>query len=403
MAGMDKPAPTVVRLKSNGDYWQAFWRDGAGRAHAKSLGAKSRRTEDAARRACVRLGVDVDTGRVRTGNGGGAGVPRLSEWVAQCKRCRAGDVDGKTLALIDHTGRYLLAHFASDPPIDRLTRADAAEWRAALARGELRAKANRYPKPNAAKAGAARPLAPATVAKHVRAAKRMFEDATDESGVGYVDKNPFRQLSGRAPRAAKDWANVTAADLAKILDACPNAGWRCLFALARYAGLRRREALELEWRDVLWADNKLMVNARLKRKTTKRAARVCPIEPARCPPTGLSKILRDAFDAAPAGAVRVCAGVSPHNLDRQARHFVAAAGIAPYAKPFHALRKNRAGEVAAAYPQHVFTEWMGHSAEVAGEFYLRVEDDLYATLPNEAQKMAQNAESGPPTVHPAKG
>lgn len=385
-----------VRLKSNGKYWQAFWIDADGNPRAKSIGPKAAYSDRQARAKCRQIAVDLKSGARRDGS-----APRLSVWFEQYKRQRT-DVDPKTMALIDHTGRYLLAHFDNDPPLDRITRADAADWRAALARGELREKANHYPKKEVPKTTGyfayrkrvvkklkeLRPLSAATVAKHVRTAKRMFEEATEENGVGHIDKNPFRKLSGRAPKAVKNWATITRADLDKIMDACPGQGWRCLFALCRLAGLRRQEALDLRWVDVLWAENKIMVGAELERETTKRAKRVCPIEPARCP-TGLTKLLRDAFATAPPGAVRPCDGVATHNIDKAAKRVIAAAGIVPYAKPFHALRKNRTGEIAAVYPQHVLEEWMGHDAEVAKEFYLRVEEDLYAAPAPEAHGTAQ--------------
>jgi integrase len=396
------PQPYDVRLKSNGRYWQAFWFDEKGNPRARSIGPKAEYSETKARAQCRTLAVDLKLGRQRDGS-----APRLSAWLDQYKRQRT-DVDPKTMALIDHTGRYLLAHFTNDPPISRIDRADAADWRAALARGELRAKANVYPKRDVAKTtryqayrkrlearGAElKPLSEATVAKHVRTAKKIFEEATEEGGVGYIEKNPFRRLTGRAPRAAKDWAVVTRGDLDKILEACPDAGWRCLFALCRLAGLRRQEALDLRWADVLWDKNKLQVNATIDRETTKRAKRVCPIDPAKCP-TGLAKILRDAFAIAPAGAVRPCESVSTDNIDKAAKRIIANAGLLPYKKPFHALRKNRAGEVAAVYPQHVHEEWMGHDAEVAKEYYLRVEEDLYAPAP-EAQTTAQTDPSKAP-------
>src|SRR5690606_34491614 len=51
------------------------------------------------------------------------------------------------------------------------------------------------------------------------------------------------------------------------------------------------------------------------------------------------------------------------------------AGIAPYAKWCHTLRKNRESDwMAAGFPFHVVVEWMGHSDEVARQHYLRVND-----------------------------
>jgi hypothetical protein len=152
-----------------------------------------------------------------------------------------------------------------------------------------------------------------------------------------------------------------------------------------------RQALAAGRRD----QNKLVVNAKLVKETTKKAKRVCPIEPARCP-TGLTKVLRDVFSAAPEGSTHVCAGVRTDDIDRDAKRIIQLSGIPAYAKPFHSLRKNREGEVAAQYPQHVFTEWMGHDGDVAEQFYLRVEDTLYEPPPESglAQNRAQSRRRG---------
>lgn len=394
-----------VDLRSNGKYWKAVWGTGS-----KSLGPKAKYGRRQAEALCRRLAVDLTVGIRRDGK-----APRLSEWLKQYTRLRT-DLGADTRTLMEHTGRYLLAYFTNDPPIDKIDRPDAAGWRAALAAGELR-QANIYPKPDdllhpdtkyqgyrkRLKEKEPKPLSEATVCKHVRCAKRIFEEATDESGIGLIPANPFRKLSGRPPKGKKNWATITPADLLRILDACPSSGWKALFALCRLAGLRRQEALDLRWDDVRWDLNRLMVNAHIDRETTKRAARVCPIEPPRCR-TGLAKILREVLEAAPEGTARVCEGVSTYNLNRNAKVIVRRAGIPLYSKPFHALRKNRAGELAKEYPQHVFTEWMGHDASVAEEFYLRVDDDLYGSLPEDgttedqaaAAKSAQNRDQTTP-------
>ena len=44
---------------------------------------------------------------------------------------------------------------------------------------------------------------------------------------------------------------IDQATIAKVIDACPNAEWRTLVALSRYAGLRvPSEALLLRWQDI---------------------------------------------------------------------------------------------------------------------------------------------------------
>ncbi len=110
------------------------------------------------------------------------------------------DIEPGTRTIAEQTGRYLLEFFDNDPPIDRISRQDAAEWRASLARGEL-AAAKAYPKPKdspdyAAESGQVsgknwrrkrrrgklKAVSEATVAKHVQTAKRIFSEASEEDG-----------------------------------------------------------------------------------------------------------------------------------------------------------------------------------------------------------------------------
>jgi len=377
----------IVRLNRNGEYWLARWSIN-GRRGGKSLGSTrelSRRSAEAlCRQLQAELAVDAAPGR----------APRLSVWCEQYKRLRT-NLSSETMKLVDQTTRYLQEYFKLDPPIDRIARVDAAEWRAALHRGELH-RANVYPKPDelakpATRArkyrqhvDAARPLSEATVAKHVRTAKRMFREAGPD-GLRLIPADPFKPLSGKAPDIDKSWSTVTPVDMTKILAECPNWSWKMLFALCRYAGLRRGECLRLQWQDVIWAENKLIVNARVKRGTKKRT-RVCPIEPARLP-TGLLALLQEAHAAAAPGSTHVCPGIDKSTTSQHAKRILQRAGKV-YGDPFHTLRRNREMELAAVYPMHVFAEWQGHSPEVAQKYYLRVDESLYDP-PKPAQKLAQ--------------
>lgn len=385
-----------VRLKRNGDYWQAWWINPDGTRGGRSLGNRAKLSERQANAVCRSIGVELNKGHRR--NPGD--VPRLSAWVAQYKELR-GDVEPTTMAMIDQVGRLLLRYFTNDPTLDKISRRDAALWRVALSKGELRG-ANVFPKPDdqvkpatrhqkyrkAMKDRAPKPLSEGTVCKLVRCAKRLFEEAADDTGLGLIDRNPFKRLSGKAPPPPKSWAQVTAKDLERIRDACPNEGWRLAFTLCRLAGLRRGEALRLRWQDVQWDKNRLIVNATIAKPTTKKRRRVIPIEPARCP-TGLAATLEKALGEALEGATLVCDGVSLGNIDKEAKRIIGASGLPIYSKPFHTLRKNREGELAREYPQHVLKEWMGHDPQVADEHYLRVDEDLYAA-PAQNQKAQEN-------------
>jgi integrase len=194
----------------------------------------------------------------------------------------------------------------------------------------------------------------------------MFNRAVDDDLIVY---NPFDRLSGGLPAIEKDWHYVNLAELDKLLQACPNQGWKVFLGLCRLAGLRQGEALALQWGDVDWQNGWLTVWAQ---KTKRR--RVVPIAPELLP------VLRDAFEQAPEGEPSVVRDITPQNVWRDFGVIRKRAGVRKYAKWCHTLRKNRESDwIAAGFPFHVVVEWMGHSDEVARHHYLRVnESDLRA-------------------------
>lgn len=392
-----------VRLKSNGNYWQACWLV-EGKRQVRSLGPKADHSRRQANTLCRQLAVDLQSGKRTSGT-----APLLSEWLATYKTLVAHDTSEGTKDVVEFTGRLLAAYFDNDPPIDKISRLDAAHWAAEIAKGELAASVRVYPKKAEdvkpatryqqyrkvlEKNAGAKILSAASVAKYVRCAKRIFSEATEDHGVGLIVNNPFRRLNGRAPSPEKDWAQIGPKDMEAILDACPNDGWRALFVLCRWAGLRRGEAMDLEWGDVIWDRNRINVNARVDIVTTKKKPRICPIDPPKCP-AGLAAKLGEYHQNAGEGIKQICQGVDLDNIDKIARSIILRAGVAAYDKPFHALRKNRAGEVArAGYPLNVHCAWLGHSIEVAQAYYLRVEEEDYFMPPAEkAQGKAQTATS----------
>jgi len=381
------PDPEVW-LVSNGAYWLAEWRID-GKRRTKSLGRKDKTSRRQARvraREAMRAAIAGE----RKGT-----APRLSEWLDTFINGR--DVQDTTKATYRECGTYLRFYFDHDPAIDTITRADAAAWRDELASGRLTAELNECAKadPSWKNGGgrAWRAPKPPTVARHVRTAKLLFREAADRD---LIPASPFDRLKGSPPAVAKDWRQVTAGDMALILDACPNEAWRLLFSLCRWAGLRRGEALALRWVDVDWTGNRLRVNATVERETTKRRRRVTPIEPARCP-SGLYGTLRGAFDAAPDGETLVCGGLSANNVRRAALGILRRSGVGVYPKPFHSLRKCCETDWAQVYPQHVVCDWLGHGITVSQAHYLRVPAELYE-LPGATKRFDDEGRNGPGTV-----
>ena len=371
-----------VRLKSNGNYWQAY----SSHHGTRSLGAKANVSKRRAEQLCRQWEFELRFAAlapVTASTDAPARAHTLSTWLETCEQQRTKLAKG-TRYVNRACGIYLKRHFKSDPAIKSITREDAENWRAALARGEL------------SKDNARHTDAPSetSVCKYVRAARKIFAVAAKQD---LIKANPFDQLDGTAPDVDKEWAYIDAGQMARVLDACPDVFWRACFGLCRFAGLRRDEALRLRLIDVDLSTNEIHVNApgTIVSRTNKKRPRKVPIEAAKLP-TGLTAILQLAYDAAPEGATRVCHSVPRHNANAPGAEIIKAAGIAQYAKLFHTLRKNWEQDCAAVYPQHVVAEWAGHSIEVSATHYLRVPQELYQP-PAAMKPKAQAAQTTHPT------
>jgi integrase len=66
------------------------------------------------------------------------------------------------------------------------------------------------------------------------------------------------------------------------------------------------------------------------------------------------------------------------NLRTQATRIIARAEVQRWPHIFQNLRTSCAIDLARSRPQHVATEWLGHTADVALEFYLRATKDDHA-------------------------
>lgn len=141
-----------------------------------------------------------------------------------------------------------------------------------------------------------RGLRATTVHKRVCHAKGMLEDAVR---LGHLVKNPFRHVRTRQGDPSERRAYVPAADVLRVIEFCPNVGWRLLVALARFGGLRTpSEPFSLAWGDVDWERNRLSVPSP-KTEDQGEGHRVIPLFPLVRPHLGA------AFAAAAEGSVYV--------------------------------------------------------------------------------------------------
>src|SRR5690606_21562039 len=90
-------------------------------------------------------------------------------------------------------------------------------------------------------------------------AKQFFHAAVKDR---LIDANPFASLVAAVKGNAERFHFVGLAATQAVLDACPDAEWRLLVALARFGGLRvPSEVLLLCWADVDWERGRIRVRS----------------------------------------------------------------------------------------------------------------------------------------------
>ena len=207
-----------------------------------------------------------------------------------------------------------------------------------------------------------------TVRRRVGRAKQFFAYALRKE---LVNRNPFEgqkcQVRGNPARAFF----LTREDADRLLEACPDAQWRLIVALARFGGLRcPSELVPLTWDAVDWDRDRLTVASPKTAHHDGGASRRLPLFPELRP--HLEAAHRERAKGDPHVVTR-CRD-SRTNLRTGLQRIVKRAGLKPWPKLFHNLRASRQTELAASFPMHVVCEWIGNSAAVASEHYLTVTD-----------------------------
>ncbi|MFI4915660.1 MAG: site-specific integrase [Phycisphaerales bacterium JB060] len=161
-----------------------------------------------------------------------------------------------------------------------------------------------------------------------------------------------------------------------------------MIALARWGGLRTpSETLRVQWVDVDWGRGRLRVRSPKTEAHAGKADRIIPLFPE------LRRVLQEAFEAAPDGAVHVVGGyrdATAANLRTQLLRIIDRAGLVAWPRLFNAMRASRATELAAEYPVAVCTAWMGHTAAVAEAHYHMVRESDYEKAASERPRQSRS-------------
>lgn len=292
--------------------------------------------------------------------------PFLDDYIRSRK-----DVKASTRLVYNHTRRNLVAFFGKNKLLRQITEGDADSFRIFLANHEH--------------------LADNTVRRRMGMAKQYFRAAIRKK---LISENPFQGQACLVRENRARYYFCTAAEAKAILDACPNAQWRLLFALCRWGGLRcPSEVLRLTWDDVDWQCRRFTVHASKTEHHTDGGVRQVPIFPE------LAPLFYDAFEEAEPGEKFVITQYRDpsQNLRTQFTKIITRAGLKPWPKLFQNLRSTRETELADQYPIQVVCSWIGNSPQIAAKHYLQVREDYFDKAAGTVERLSPESKQPVPT------
>lgn len=274
---------------------------------------------------------------------------------------RRTDVKPGTTTNWSHTRRNLLEHFGRDKRLTDLTVADAKDFERFL---KTSAREGRY-----VEAEVSDGLSDNTTRKRISNAKQFFNDAVERR---IIDHNPFAGLKSSTRGNRSRFYFVTPDEAAKVIDACPDAEWRLIFALSRFGGFRcPSEHLQLRWSDVDWVKKRITVHSPKTEHHPDGESREIPIFPE------LRPYLEECFEPGEEFVITRYRRANS-NLRTQFKKIIRRAGLEPWPKLFQNLRSTRHTELEESFPSHVVCQWIGNSKAVAAEHYLQVTNEHFA-------------------------
>jgi integrase len=154
----------------------------------------------------------------------------------------------------------------------------------------------------------------------------------------------------------------------RAIEVAPDAQWRLLIALWRFAGVRKMEVMGITWDDVLWDQNKVRIHATKTARYEGKEIRYVRLGPIR-------KYLDEVYAMAAPGETSVITRFmsSNSNLDKPLKTILHQAGLVPWPKLFQNMRASCETDwLNSGMKAHVVAHMMGHSVKVQLDHYAQV-------------------------------
>ena len=294
-----------------------------------------------------------------------------------CNRFLVANASKKALTRtkLKQAGESLMLYpaFGPNKAIRDITPGLAEEWRAWIALEGNRREGRRKP---AEGETVRKDLSDNTVRRRTGMAKQIFAFAVRHR---WIQENPFAGLVCTVNANPDRMRFIDRATTIKAIESAPDANWRAIIALARFAGVRvPSEIARLTWQDIDFEAGRIRVHASKTEHHKGHGIRYCPLFPE------LRPYLEDLATIAKPGietTLTTCVIPGCHkavNLRTRFEAIIRRAGLEQWPKLFQNLRASRETELLSSFPAKDVCQWLGNSEPVAMKHYAMATESSFS-------------------------
>ena len=296
----------------------------------------------------------------------------LGEWMEMFMDSRAS-LKPESRRKLEQTRVKLESFFGKDRLLQQISAEDTSRWRAGLAK---------------------QGLSEAAVKTHTGNAKTMFGELVHRE---VLLRSPFARLKGGVT-PTKNNRYITPEEIEAVIAIAPDAEWRLLLGLARYAGLRTpSETSLLTWDDIDREAGLMRVWSPKTERHPGHEQRTVPIVPR------LMELLETRRVECPGAGDQLVTMTSAGGRRRKIVAMVEAAGVEPWDDTWQCLRRSCEVQwMNEGIAPYLVARWLGHSLTVSARHYtLAMPDEVLSRVTGRkvTQKVTQHASAPERTAH----